>query len=104
MALYYGSTRLRQKVVEDSGLSPEVVHKVLDAHDNAVRQLVDAGVWVWIADLGHLVKVVRAATRRKIPSTGALVDVPAKPRIVFKQPRLRTEKQRLNEQEPVRDS
>ncbi len=44
MAIRYDSTKLRQKVTEDSGFSPEVVHAVLDAYDNAVRQLVEAGI------------------------------------------------------------
>ena len=100
MPLYYGSTKLRQKVVEVSGLSPEVVHRVLDAYDATVKELVAAGVHVWVADIGHLVKVTRAPTRRRHPASKELVDVPAKECVVLRQPKAGIKKKRLSE-EPI---
>jgi nucleoid DNA-binding protein len=100
--LRYGSTQLRRLVAEQSGLSPEVVHDVLDAYDRTVKELVESGVWVWVADLGHLVKVERAASRRRNIKTGQHIEVPSKSAIVLREPK--PKKKKPNVEKPDRDS
>jgi nucleoid DNA-binding protein len=104
MALYIGSTKLRQQVAEASGLSPEVVHRVLDAHDSLVKQLVEAGAHVRVVDLGYLVKMHRKATRVRLPKSGELIAVPARDVVKLIQPKPPMANKRPNDKEPVRGS
>lgn len=98
MALYFGSTRLRQKVTEESGLSPEVVHKVLDTYEAVLQQLLENGSRVRLGELGALVQVTRKATRKRVPHTGQCVDVPARAVVVLRPPQAKMK--RPNE-EPI---
>lgn len=99
----YTSPKLRAHLVENSGLSPEIVNSVLDAYDSQVRQLVEAGYWVWVADLGWLVKVVKKGKRGKHPRTGVPYAGSDKLDVVLKRT-ASDKRKRPRVEEPIRDS
>lgn len=85
MKLTIGTVLLRRLITEKCGLPAEAVAKVLDAEVEVIQSLLDTGASVRVNKLGTFRKVSVKASRRRMPHTGELVDIPAKSRVAFKQ-------------------
>jgi nucleoid DNA-binding protein len=82
-----GTVLYRRLVVEKSGLSPEVVAKVMDTANDVLLHLLQSGAQVRLGTLGVFQKVKTKATRRRLPGASQLMEVPEREKIVFKETR-----------------
>jgi len=71
-------------MAEKTGIAKADTGRILDALVTVIRGYLLAGEKVRLDGLGVFTPVVRAATTRRNPQTGAPVDVPAKKTASFK--------------------
>jgi nucleoid DNA-binding protein len=87
-AAFAGSALLKRLIAERAGTSVAETEKVLDAFNEVARHLLAAGSKVRCLD-GYFEVIEMKPTRRRNPSTGAPVDIPARKKIVFRGPQKR---------------
>lgn len=75
----------RKWVAEHAGVESSIVHKVLEAELEVLEILLEEGGQVRMGKLGLFEKIETKPTRRRLPGSDAVIDVPAKTKIVFKQ-------------------
>ena len=77
----------RRLVAERAGVDAATVARVLEAEVEVLEEALKDGHIVKISKLGALQRVDTKATRRKMPGSEDLIEVPARAKIVFKEAR-----------------
>jgi nucleoid DNA-binding protein len=81
-----GSAWLRRLVAERAGVTIDEAERVIRAFNEVARLQLAAGAKVRCLD-GYFQVIEMKPTRRTNPGTGETVDIPARKKIVFREPK-----------------
>jgi nucleoid DNA-binding protein len=84
----FGSALLKRMIAEKAGISVEEAEKALDAYNEVTRLLLATGAKVRCLD-GYFETIEMKPTRRANPTTKEMVEIPARKKIVFREPKKR---------------
>lgn len=87
MPITIGNTMLKKLVAEQSGVDVHTVEKVFEAREKVIKDRLELGSKVYADGLGHFTMAQTKPTRRRSPHNGAMVDVPSRSKVVFKEVR-----------------
>jgi nucleoid DNA-binding protein len=87
MSRFINRNLLKALIARKTGMRLTEVTRVVDAHDELVRELVADGIKVRALGIGYFEVIYRTRSRRLSPMTGGFVEVPAKEMLVFRMSR-----------------